>query len=316
MLAAAAEEIEDEPETMSQGETMPTKVEDLIRGDIAQEPWQHQKYDPGRAVWQAAAQRRRMHHRRTNVSLGVCAVDLSGIQEFTPRDGRHITKDMGRYFLVLTVRPDMTTQTFEIGTQTGSQDGEVSATTQSPERPTLIYVAILGTKDEAAGEIKKLLAQVNNDHANFPNELVFSVHSDKGGEFQSEEFKAYCAQHGTHKTTTAGYDPNANSAENAVGRLKNRARMLLSGARMPINWWGMAVLAAAQLFRADAGLEPYPRIPFGTQAMIVTDPKPTNSFAPRAEAGTIFGPAADVPGGYYTYQHGMIKVRTNIATAG
>ena len=46
----------------------------------------------------------------------------------------------------------------------------------------------------------------------------------------NQELERYCAFHGIFKTSTQGNDPNANaSAENTVGKLKNRARYLLSG---------------------------------------------------------------------------------------
>ena len=139
----------------------------------------------------------------------------------------------------------------------------------------------------------------------------------KDGEFNSDDLKEYCARHGIHKTTTAGYDPNANaSAETSVGILKRRARYLLSGCRLPTTWWAVATLAAAQLCRADAGLEEYPKIPFGTRVMLVKDPKPRNAFVPRAEPATVFGPSASVPTGYWTYQRGLVKCRTNLQTQG
>ena len=78
----------------------------------------------------------------------------------------------------------------------------------------------------------------------------------------------------------------------------------------------MATLAAAQLCRADAGLEAYPKIPFGTRVMIVKDPKPRNSWAPRAEPATVFGPSSSVSGGMWTFYRGAIKVRTNLAIQG
>ena len=73
-----------------------------------------------------------------------------------------------------------------------------------------------------------MLAQINNDHSNFPTELIFRLHSDKGGEFINEDLKQYCLDKGIHKTSTAGYDPNANPAETTVGILKRRSRYLLS----------------------------------------------------------------------------------------
>ena len=117
----------------------------------------------------------------------------------------------------------------------------------------LLYVALLATKDGAEGEIKKLLAQISNDHASFPTELIFRLHSDKGGEFMSDSFKKYLSEKGIHKTITAGYDPNNNPAENSVGVIKRRARYLLGGCRLASTWWGVAALASAQLCRADAG---------------------------------------------------------------
>ena len=101
-----------------------------------------------------------------------------------------------------------------------------------PKRePMLIHAALLSTKDEAGQTFKHVMAQVNNDHSNFPSEVVFRLHSDRGGEFLSEDLIKWCDDKGIHKTTTAGYDPNANSAESTVGTLKRRSRYLLSGNR-------------------------------------------------------------------------------------
>ena len=73
-------------------------------------------------MWQGAAFRRRQHRRRSNVSLGVCAVDLSGPHEVTPRPGGQIAKDPCHYFLALSVRPDETAQQVEVGAQTSDPD--------------------------------------------------------------------------------------------------------------------------------------------------------------------------------------------------
>ena len=118
------------------------------------------------------------------------------------------------------------------------------------------------------------------------------------------------------RPTTAGYDPNANPAENTVGILKNRARYLLSIARLATQFWGVAILAAAHLCRVDAGVGSYPTIPFGTHVSVVTEPAPADAFLPRAMPGTIFGPCCSVSGGYWTYQKGQIKCRTNLAVQG
>ena len=63
-------------------------MQDLVIDFTKEEtPWQHKPYEAENMVWQGAAQRRRAHPRRTNVSLGTCAVDLSGPHEPTPRPG-------------------------------------------------------------------------------------------------------------------------------------------------------------------------------------------------------------------------------------
>ena len=79
---------------------------------------------------------------------------------------------------------------------------------------------------------------------------------------------------------------------------------------------GIATLASAQLCRADAGLEEYPKIPFGTRVMLVRDPTPKNAFAPRALPATVFGPSSSVPTGYWTYQTGLVKCRTSLQPQG
>ena len=259
------------------------------------------------------------------MSLGVATVDLSGPHEGSPRPNQHISKDQCHFFFVLTVRPDDTAVSTDTGVQTEPTDGRSrSEEEEQPaippggnRRPALIYAAPLGTKGEASKAVQRLLAQVNNDHANMQTEIMFRLHSDQGGEFNSDELKKYCARHGIHMTTTAGYDPNANaSAESSVGILKRRTRYLLSGCRLPTTWWAVATLAAAQLCRADAGLEEYPKIPFGSRVMLVKDPKPKNAFVPRAEPATVFGPSSSIPTGYWTYQRGWVKCRTNLQPQG
>ena len=64
----------------------PRELQDLLCGELPEEPWRHRRYSPDK--WQSAEMRRRAHYRRSNVSLtlGVCTVDLSGPHEPSPRD--------------------------------------------------------------------------------------------------------------------------------------------------------------------------------------------------------------------------------------
>ena len=299
----------------------PIELVDLFKGSLPEEPWQNKRYSPDNRIWQAAAMRRRQHTRRTNTSLGVCTVDLSGPHEPSPRLGRQIHKDPVTYFLVLTLRPDRTAETVGMAVQTDDADHDVEPAdpepqARVPDRP-LLYAALLGSKAEAADAVKELLAQINDDHASLPHTLYFRLHSDRGGEFLSEELREYCRQHAIHKTTAQGNDPNANaSAELGVGTLKRRCRYLLSGNRLPTMYWGVGILAAAQLERADLGVGSYPRIPFGTRGMVVTSPPPRNAWTPRAEPCTIFGTCDDIPGAQWIYQKGWIKPRTDLQPEG
>ena len=205
----------------------------------------------------------------------------------------------------------------DMAVQTG--DEEPAPPEPQPEaggRP-LLYAALLGSKAEAAEAVKMLLAKVNDDHGGLPHELAFQLHSDKGGEFLSEDLKRYCRDRAAHKTTTQGHDPSANAtAESGVGVLKRRCRYLLIGSRLPTRFWGLGILAAAQLERAELGLGRPPAIPFGTRGMAVTSPPPRNAWTPRAEPCTIFGSVGDAPNAQWVYQKGWIKARTDIQPEG
>ena len=55
-------------------------------------------------------------------------------------------------------------------------------------------------------------------------EILFRLHSDKGGEFMNEDLDKYFLERGIHKTSIAEYDPNANPAESNVGILERHSR--------------------------------------------------------------------------------------------
>ena len=82
------------------------------------------------------------------------------------------------------MRPDTTATTHEIGVQASESEVDIPVLAvedpieaKGPEPP-LIYAALLGAKSEAPHAVKLLLAQINNDHANLPNKILFRVHSD------------------------------------------------------------------------------------------------------------------------------------------
>ena len=142
-------------------------LQELIKGDPPPEPWQHQRYSADNRVWQAAALRKRAHYRRSNVSLGVCSVDLSGPHEPSPRPGCQIHRNTVTWFLALTLRPDQPDAVADADTQTSEDPAGDPAPATPPvagahpppgqasrkHRP-LIYAALLGSKAEASEAIK------------------------------------------------------------------------------------------------------------------------------------------------------------------
>ena len=310
-------------------------VKDLVSGKLDPKPWQYQPYDRQSASWQAAAQRRHQHRRRTNALIGTASVDLSGPHEPTPMVGARVGQRPGHYFVVLVIQSeehkiDASTQTSldhgpsapgrhgivaETGTEHDQQLAleEVGENLEKMSRMPLVYADVIPTKADAAAAVQRLLARVRDDHGHMPDDIVFRLHSDKGQEFLPTALEQYCEYHGIRRTTTQGYDPSANgTGENAVGFLKRKARHLLTGSRMPSCWWGTAVLAAASYSRCAAGLESWPKIPFGTRVMVVKNPVPRNAFVPRATPGTVFGPSERVPHGMVVFQDGRLKEVVNL----
>ena len=115
--------------------------------------------------------RKRQHARRSNASLGVCTVDLSGPHEPSPRPGQQIHRNPATYFLVLTVRPDRTAEKLDMGMQRDDSEPAVPEPRPTPHDKALIYAALLVSKAEAPEAIKGLLAKINADHGNLPRSL-------------------------------------------------------------------------------------------------------------------------------------------------
>ena len=82
-----------------------TDLFETIKGEPPVDPFQKMKFDKNDKNWQAAGQRRHMHRRHANQSLGVASVDLSGPHVGTPVPGnRTIATSQAHYFLVLSIK--------------------------------------------------------------------------------------------------------------------------------------------------------------------------------------------------------------------
>ena len=74
------------------------------------------------------------------------------------------------------------------------------------------------------------------------------LHSDRGGEFTSNEFAAFCEKNGVHRQLTAPYTPE----QNGVAKRKNRtvvemARSLMNAASLSKRFWAEAVATAVYI---------------------------------------------------------------------
>ena len=216
-------------------------------GELSTDPWEEKQYDKHDALWQAAAQRRHLHKRRANQSLGVCSVDLSGPHEGTPQPGSRVGSSLAHYFLVITVKfaeevdgeqpaggqnhdvqhggsdarvPDSERKVaphfvdpFAAGSDAPAPDSQ-----QESWKKPILYAAIMEKKSDTPSKLQRLLAQIRSEHGTMPSKLVYRVHSDCGLEFLNEALDEYLRFHGILHTTTQGYDPSANgAAENVVG---------------------------------------------------------------------------------------------------
>ena len=299
-----------------------TDVFETIKGDVEESPWQKMKFDKNNKNWQAAGQRRHMHRRHGNQSVGVASVDLSGPHVATPVPGkRSLTTSRAYYFLVLSIKMAPEEVSVPVG-QPASQpaDGEEALPQEEPAEvfvKPILYATLLEKKSDATKAIQSLLAQIKSEFGDLPKTMLYRLHSDMGGEFLGKELQAYLLFHAIQHTTTQGYDPSSNgAAEVGVGLLKKGARFLLSGLRMPTDWWGVAILAAAHLYRVEAGYATRPTIAFGTRVMVNLDPPPRDAFLPRAFPAQVFGPAEGVPGGFWVYQGARITAKCNVTVEG
>jgi hypothetical protein len=100
---------------------------------------------------------------------------------------------------------------------------------------------LIKTKDEALNCFKIYKADVENQL----ERKIKRFRSDRGGEYLSNDFSEYCAEHGIIHETIAPYSPQSNG----VGERKNRTltdlvNAMLDSLGLPESWWGEAMLTA------------------------------------------------------------------------
>lgn len=82
-----------------------------------------------------------------------------------------------------------------------------------------------------------------------PGNSILNIHCDGGGEYMSNEFRAYLRNKGIHVFNTQPYAPEMNSlAERLMRTIIEHASAMLWAARLPIGFWASAVKTAVFLY--------------------------------------------------------------------
>ena len=127
---------------------------------------------------------------------------------------------------------------------------------------------------------------------------IVRFHCDRGMEFYARSTRQWLKNQGIRFTTSEGGLHQQNGAvENAVKYVKQRARTLLHGARLPQKLWPQAVAAATAAQRATAmGLETKMVAPFGSRVLVrkreyggSAEPGKPDDLAPRWIEGRYLG---------------------------
>ena len=103
---------------------------------------------------------------------------------------------------------------------------------------------VLRSKDEAFTRFRKIKARAEAEKKC----KLLAFRSDRGGEFNSGEFHAFCDENGIKHFTTAPYSPQQNGVvERRNQTVVEMARCLLKSMGMPAMFWGEAVCTAVYI---------------------------------------------------------------------
>jgi transposase InsO family protein len=107
-----------------------------------------------------------------------------------------------------------------------------------------MWLTLLASKDEAEAAIKhfKARAEVQSGCK------LHTLRTDRGGEFTSKDFKAYCAEHGIQRHMSAPYSPQWNGVvERRNQMVVAMARSMLKARGVPSRFWGEAMTTAVYI---------------------------------------------------------------------
>ncbi|KAK2441923.1 hypothetical protein QL285_013156 [Trifolium repens] len=104
-----------------------------------------------------------------------------------------------------------------------------------------IWIYLLKEKSEVFAAFTKFCALAERQR----EYKLKIIRTDGGGEYNSREFQAYCAENGIIHEVTAPYTPQHNGLADRRNRtLLDMARCMLKGKGMPKSYWGEAVSTA------------------------------------------------------------------------
>jgi hypothetical protein len=106
------------------------------------------------------------------------------------------------------------------------------------------YVYLLKSKDEALNHFKIFKAEAENQL----DRKIKPLRSDRGGEYFSNEFDSFCAEHGIIHERTPPYSPQSNGvAERKNRTLTDLVNAMLDTSGLSKAWWGEAILTACHV---------------------------------------------------------------------
>jgi len=93
-------------------------------------------------------------------------------------------------------------------------------------------------KSEALSTFKSYKARVEKETRFY----IWSLRTDRGGEFISQDFTDFCNEHGIHRQLTTAYTPQQNGvAERKNRTIMNMVRNMLTAKQIPKTFWPEAV---------------------------------------------------------------------------
>ena len=109
------------------------------------------------------------------------------------------------------------------------------------------WVYLLKKKSEAFSKFKEYLVEVEHELAT----QVKQLHDDKGSEYMSNDFIQYCEDKGISRQHTMKATPQQNPVLDRLNQMLAEGTMaMLNQAKLPIIFWGQAVLYLTHILNA------------------------------------------------------------------